>query len=117
MIEANEFRRNAIKADKSNKNLFNQTVEAREFLERALEFLNHLTAYIKRKENHIFSFRRKLSPESTKKILSWLESCLNSSVAAMSSVADMQTSTKREMQSCLEAMGWLPKDTESCLEI
>ena len=117
MIEANEFRRNAIEADKSNKNLFNQTVEAREFLERALEFLNHLTAYIKRKENHIFSFRRKLSPESTKKILSWLESCLNSSVAAMSSVADMQTSTKREMQSCLEAMGWLPKDTESCLEI
>ena len=116
MIEANEFRRNAIKADKSNKNLFNQTVEAREFLERALEFLNHLTAYIKRKENHIFSVRRKLSPGSTKKILSWLESCLNSSVAAMSSVADMQSSTKREMQSCLEAMGWLPEDTESCLE-
>ena len=116
MIEANEFRRNAIKADKSNKNLFNQTVEAREFLERALEFLNHLTAYIKRKENHIFSVRRKLSPGSTKKILSWLESCLNSSVAAMSSVADMQSSTKREMQSCLQAMGWLPEDTESCLE-
>ena len=116
MIEANEFRRNAIKADKSNKNLFNQTVESREFLERAFEFLNHLTAYIKRKENHVFSFRRKLSLESTKKMLSWLESCLNSSVAAMSSVADMQSLTTREMQSCLEAMGWLPEDTESCLK-
>ena len=89
MIETNEFRGNAIKADKSNNTVFNETAEAREFLKRALEFLNHLKTYIKRKENCMFSFRRKLNHESTRQTLSWMESCLNSSAAALGSVAGM----------------------------
>ena len=115
-VKEDEFRRNVIKADKSNNNLFNETAKAKEFLQRALEFLNDLNTYIKCKENNMFSFRRKLNPESTKRILSWMESCLNSSVAALGSAADIQSSIKLEMQSCLEAMGWLPEDVGSCLE-
>ena len=104
------------KIDKSNNYLFNKTAKAREFLQRALEFLNNLKTYIKRKENHMLSFRRKLNLESTRQTLSWIESCLNFSVAALGSVAGMQSSTFVEMQSCLEAMGCLPKDVNSCLE-
>ena len=115
-VKEDEFRRNAIKSDKSNNNLFNETAKAKEFLQQALEFLNQLKTYIKRKENNMFSFRRKLNPESTKQMMSWMESSLKSSVAALSSAADMQSSIKFEMQSCLEAMGWLPEDVNSCLE-
>ena len=115
-VKEDEFRRNAIKSDKSNNKLFNETAKAREFLQRTLEFLNHLKTYIKRKENNMFSFRKKLNPESTKRILSQMESCLDSSVAALGSVVDMQGSITLEMQSYSEAMGWLPEDVDSCLE-
>ena len=115
-VKKDEFRRNVIKADKSNNNISNETAKAREFLQRALEFLNHLKTYIKHKENRMFSFRRKLNPESTKRTLSWMESCLNSSFAKLGSVADMQSSTTLEMQSLVEAMGRLPEDVSSCLE-
>ena len=102
--------------DKSNNYLFNETAKAREFLQWALKFLNNLKTYGKRKENHMLSFHRKLNPESTKRTLPWMESCLNSSVAALGSVAGMPTSTLVEMQSCLEATGCLSKDVNSCLE-
>ena len=102
--------------DKSNNSLFNKTTKAKKFLKRALEFLHHLQTYIKSKENHMFSFRRKLNPESTKRTLSWMESCLNSSVAALGSVADMESSTSLKMQSCLEAIGCLPEGVDSSLE-
>ena len=115
-VKGDEFRRNAIKSDKSNNNLFNETAKAKEFLQRALEFLNQLKTYVKRKENNMFPFRRKLNPESTKQMMSGMESSLKSFVAALSSAADMQSSIKFEMQSCLEAMGWLPEDVNFCLE-
>ena len=115
-VKEDKFKRNVIKADKSNNNISNETAKAREFLQRILEFLNHLKAYINHKENHMFSFRRKLNPESTKRILPWMESCLISSAAKLGSGADMQTSTTLEMQSFLEAVGWLPEDVNSCFE-
>ena len=115
-FKEDEFRHNAIKADKNNNNLSNETAKAKEFLQRALEFLNDLKSYIKHKENNMFSFRRKLNPESTKRILSWMESCLKSSAAKLGSVADMQSSITLEMQSYVEAMGWLPEVFDSCLE-